>query len=147
MKHSQFSQDPDMVLDHVAVAVSDLDQAQKTYEVLGLTFLPEKEKVEEQSVTTAFAPIDGNSSLELLEPINNQGPIAKFIEKNGPGIHHLCFKVKDVKAKCEELVDQGFKLIYQEPKVGAHNCLVNFIHPKSTGGVLIEISQPKPEGV
>jgi len=76
-------------------------------------------------------------------PINNEGPIQKFIDKNGEGIHHLCFSVEDVVLKGRELRDKGYKLIYEHPQPGANNCLVNFIHPKSTGGVLIEISQKK----
>jgi methylmalonyl-CoA epimerase len=94
-------------------------------------------------VTTAFAHIDEHAHVELLCPINGEGPIQKFIEKNGPGIHHLSFKVPDVVKKSLELKNQGYKLIYETPVTGANNCLVNFIHPKSTGGVLIEISETK----
>lgn len=131
----------DCYLDHVAIAVSDIDFAQKRWEALGLTFSPEREVVESQLVTTAFAPIDEHAHVELLCPYGEGGAIKKFIEKNGEGIHHLCFKVPDVKAKMEELKTHGFRFIYEEATVGANNCLVNFIHPKSTGGVLIEISQ------
>ncbi|MCO4793113.1 MAG: methylmalonyl-CoA epimerase [Bacteriovoracaceae bacterium] len=131
----------DVVLDHVAIAVGDLDQAIKTWEELGLEFEPEREVVKEQGVETAFAQIDTNAHLELLSPHGESGPIHKYIEKKGEGIHHLCFKVPDVKLKSEELKEKGFKLINETPVKGAGNCLVNFIHPKSTGGVLVEISQ------
>lgn len=132
------------VLDHVAVAVKDLEESVKTWEALGLKFSPEREVVEEQKVKTAFAPIDENGHVELLEPTDDSGAIAKYIEKKGPGIHHICFRVEDIQDKERELRDKGFVLLYDAPKVGAGNCLVNFIHPKSTGGVLVEISQKKP---
>lgn len=131
----------DVVLDHVAIAVKDLDQAVQVWENLGLEFEEEREIVEEQGVVTAFAPMDTNAHLELLCPHGESGPIHKYIEKKGEGIHHLCFKVKDVCAKTQELKDKGFTLINPEPVKGAGGCLVNFIHPKSTGGVLVEISQ------
>lgn len=131
----------DCFLDHVAIAVSNLDSAQKIYEDLGLTFSGEREVVESQKVTTAFAHIDEHAHIELICPLNNDGPVQKFIEKNGEGIHHLCFKVPDVLKKSEEMKALGYKLISEAPFMGANNCLVNFIHPKSTGGVLIEISQ------
>lgn len=133
--------DKECFLDHVAIAVSNLDQAQKIYEDLGLKFDPKREVVESQKVTTAFAAVDANAHLELVCPLNNEGPIQKFIEKNGEGIHHMCFKVPDVVKKSEELKGLGYKLVHEKPFMGANNCLVNFIHPKSTGGVLIEISQ------
>jgi methylmalonyl-CoA/ethylmalonyl-CoA epimerase len=131
----------DCFLDHVAIAVSNLDLAQKVYEDLGLTFNGPREVVESQKVTTAFAHIDEHAHIELICPLNAEGPVQKFIEKNGEGIHHLCFKVPDVVKKCEEMKSLGYKLINEHPFKGANNCLVNFIHPKSTGGVLIEISQ------
>lgn len=134
----------DCILDHVAIAVSNLDRAQKVYEDLGFKFSPVREIVESQKVTTAFAPIDVNAHIELVCPLNNEGPIQKFIEKNGEGIHHLCFKVPDVTKKSIEMASLGYKLIHEKPFLGANNCLVNFIHPKSTGGVLIEISQTLP---
>jgi methylmalonyl-CoA epimerase len=128
-------------LDHVAIAVSSLDKGVKIYEDLGLKFNLKREIVESQGVKTAFAHVDQNAHIELLEPFGDNSPIAKFIEKNGEGIHHLCFKVPDVKLKCLELKKMGYRLIYAEPVTGANNCLVNFVHPKSSGGVLIEVSQ------
>jgi methylmalonyl-CoA/ethylmalonyl-CoA epimerase len=131
----------DCFLDHVAIAVSNLDRAQKVYEDLGLSFQGPREVVESQKVTTAFAHIDEHAHIELICPLNGEGPVQKFIEKNGEGIHHLCFKVPDIDKKCEEMKSLGYKLIYDRPFMGANNCMVNFVHPKSTGGVLIEISQ------
>ncbi|MBK22394.1 MAG: methylmalonyl-CoA epimerase [Halobacteriovorax sp.] len=135
----------DCLLDHVAVVVKDLKAAKQMWEQIGLTFSDEEEVVEAQGVTTAFAPMDKNANLELLCPYGDDGPIHKFIEKKGEGIHHLCFKVPDVKAKCLELKEKGFRLINEEPVFGAGGCLVNFIHPKSTGGVLVELSQHPKE--
>ena len=131
----------DCILDHVAIAVNDLEKSVKMYTDLGLNFSEEREVVEEQKVKTAFAHIDTNAHIELLKATSEDSAIQKFIDKNGPGIHHLCFKVKDVVSKQEDLLSKGFRFVYTEPKIGAGNCLVNFIHPKSTGGVLIEISQ------
>lgn len=133
----------DSVLDHVAIAVKDLDKTQKIWEDMGLKFSSEREVVESQGVTTAFAQMDENAHLELLCPFGESGPIHKFLEKKGEGIHHLCFKVPDVEAKCKELKEKGYVLLNESPIDGANNCLVNFIHPKSTGGVLIEVSQKK----
>lgn len=131
----------DCFLDHVAIAVGNLDRAQKVYEDLGLKFNGTREVVESQKVTTAFAHIDEHAHIELICPLNGEGPVQKFIEKNGEGIHHLCFKVPDVAKKGEEMKALGYQLIYEKPFIGANNCLVNFVHPKSTGGVLIEISE------
>ena len=131
----------DVYLDHIAIATKDLERSVSVFTKLGLNFSSEREIVEEQKVKTAFAKIDGRANIELLEPLNGDGPIQKYIEKKGEGIHHLCFSVKDVKASTEKLRADGFVFIYDEPQIGAHQCLVNFIHPKSTGGILIEVSQ------
>lgn len=128
-------------LDHIAVAVINIDDAQKIYSDLGLVFDSKREVVLDQSVTTAFAAIDQNAHIELLEPFGDSGPIHTYIQKKGPGLHHLCFRVKDIAEKEKELLERGYILLYPRAKMGANSCLVNFIHPKSTGGVLIEISQ------
>jgi methylmalonyl-CoA/ethylmalonyl-CoA epimerase len=131
----------DFILDHIAIAVKNIESTKKIYEDFGLKFSDEIEEVKEQKVFTAFAQIDKNAHIELLEPTSDESTIHKFIESKGEGIHHLCFKVPDVKSKTNELTAKGYKFIYPEPKIGAGGCLVNFIHPKSTGGILIEISQ------
>lgn len=134
----------DCVLDHIAIAVKSISTSRKIYEDMGMTFSEKIEEVVEQKVLTAFAQIDTNAHIELLEPTSEESTIHKFIQTKGEGIHHLCFKVPDVKHKTAELTSKGYKFIYPEPRIGAGGCLVNFIHPKSTGGVLIEISQ-RPE--
>lgn len=137
----------DCVLDHVAIAVENIELSIKIYEDIGLVFDSKREIVKEQSVKTAFAPIDKNAHLELLEATTEESAIAKFISKNGAGIHHLCFRVKDILTKQKELEEKGYRMIYATPKKGANNCLVNFIHPKSSGGVLIEISESRGENL
>ena len=131
----------DCRLDHVAIAVNDIEESIKIYTALGLRFDSKREVVESQKVKTAFAAIDAHAHIELLEPTDEDGPIAKYIAKKGQGIHHLCFQVPNVKLKQQELEIQGLKFIYEAPIMGAGNCLVNFIHPKSSNGVLIELSQ------
>jgi methylmalonyl-CoA epimerase len=135
----------DCVLDHIAIAVKNIPASKKIYEDLGLKFSPLVEEVKEQKVFTAFASIDQNAHIELLEPTSEESTIFKFIESKGEGIHHLCFKVSNVVSKTKELTDKGYRFIYPGPKIGAGGCLVNFIHPKSTGGVLIELSQKPVE--
>lgn len=129
----------DCVLDHIAIAVSSFDRI-KVWEDLGLTFEAKRELVADQGVTTAFAPIDQHAHIELLLPTGADTPIGKFITSKGEGLHHLCFKVSDVVAKQKEMEAKGYRFIYPAARPGAGGCMVNFIHPKSTGGVLIEIS-------
>jgi methylmalonyl-CoA/ethylmalonyl-CoA epimerase len=131
----------DCILDHIAIAVRSISDAKKVYEDMGLVFAPEIEEVKDQKVFTSFASVDSHAHIELLEPSSTESTIHQFIEKKGEGIHHLCFKVPDVVAKTNELTAKGYKFIYSGPRIGAGGCLVNFIHPKSTGGVLIELSQ------
>ena len=128
-------------LDHVAIAVADLEDSVKFYTSLGFIFDNNREIVESQKVQTAFAAIGEKSKVELLAATSPDSPIAKFIQDKGPGIHHLCFKVDDLVTKQAELENLGYRFTAKAPFVGAHNCLVNFVHPKSSGGVLIELSQ------
>jgi methylmalonyl-CoA/ethylmalonyl-CoA epimerase len=131
----------DCILDHIAIAVKSIPDAKKIYSDMGLVFAPELEEVKDQKVITAFANVDTNAHIELLQATSEESSIHKFIETRGEGIHHLCFKVSDVLAKTKELTEKGYKFIYPAPRTGAKGCLVNFIHPKSTSGVLIELSQ------
>ena len=102
-----------------------------------------QESVEREGVTTSFYQL-GESKIELLEAINPESPIAKFIDKKGEGIHHIAFGVEDIRAEIERLKAEGFVFISEEPKDGADNKLVVFLHPKSTNGVLVELCQEKP---
>jgi methylmalonyl-CoA/ethylmalonyl-CoA epimerase len=128
-------------LDHIAIAVNDIEDSVIKYSHLGLNFSDSREVVESQKVKTAFCHVDENAHIELLQAPDSESSIQKFIDKNGEGIHHLCFRVKDVVQKQAELTGKGFRFIYPEAVTGANNCLVNFIHPKSMNGVLVEISQ------
>ena len=125
---------------HIAVAVPDVEAAAKTYELLGLS-LSGRETVPGRKVTVGFIPV-GETNIELVQPTSPDSPIAKFLEQRGPGLQHICFEVDDAQAEFDRLTAAGVRLIDRSPQPGAHGTLVFFIHPHSTGGVLIEISQP-----
>src|SRR5687768_17734028 len=127
-------------LDHIGIAVRSLERGAKIYETLGLT-IGHTEVVETQKVKTAFLSV-GDSNLELLEPTGPDSAIAKFIEKRGEGIHHICLRVDDIEAHLARLKAQGYRLINEAPVPGAHGCRVAFLHPAAGNGVLIELSQP-----
>lgn len=125
---------------HIGIAVKDLDTAQSTFETL-LNLTPSHvERVEEQKVDVSSFHVD-DTNLELTAGISDDSPISKFIEKRGEGIHHMAFEVDDIHAELDRLKTAGVRLIDEEPRMGADNFLVAFIHPKSAGGVLVEICQ------
>ena len=126
-------------VDHVGIAVKDLDESVKFYESLGFK-ASGYEVVAEQKVKVAFLPC-GDSELELLESTEPDGPIARFIEKNGPGIQHVAIRVDDIDKALEELKAKEVRLIDQVPRYGAGNARIAFVHPKATGGVLLELTQ------
>ena len=128
------------VLDHIGIAVRSIDAA-KIYEAMGLT-IDHVEVVETQGVKTAFLSV-GDSNLELLEPSGPDSTVAKFIEKRGEGIHHICLRVDNIEEHLEALKAQGYRLINEAPVPGAHNCRVAFLHPAAGNGVLIELSEKK----
>lgn len=129
------------VLDHIAIAVKSIAHSKKIYQDLGFKFWDKEEVVQSQNVKTAFANVDQHAHIELLEPLSDTGAIADFIAKKGEGIHHMAFLVDDIAKKQSEMTAAGYRFIYEKPQMGANNKLINFIHPKSAGGVLIEISQ------
>ncbi len=127
-------------VDHIGIAVSNLDEALKFYqEILGMK-LQGIEVVEEQKVKVAFLPI-GDTEIELLESTDKEGPIARFIEKKGEGIQHIAYKVDDIEKALEEMRQKGIRLIDEKPRYGAGGAKIAFLHPKSTNGVLIELCQ------
>ncbi len=127
-------------VDHIGIAVSNLEETLKVYtDLLGLE-LHGTETVEEQKVKTAFLPV-GDSEIELLESTAPDGPIAKFIEARGQGIQHIAFKVDDIEAALAELKAKGVRLIDEKPRYGAGGAKIAFLHPKATNGVLIELCQ------
>lgn len=128
-------------LDHIAIAVPDLDDAVRRFcDDLGLT-LQGTEDVVPAKTTTAFVPVAGPTSLELVTPLNGEGPIAASLAKRGPGLHHLCFRTDDIEADMARLQAKGWRFTTEAPTPGAHGTRVAFIHPKSTGGVLLELAQ------
>lgn len=131
-------------LDHIGVAVESLEQGRGFYEALGLGAMT-VEEVPSEKVKVGFFELANDARVELLEPTALDSPIAKFLDKRGPGIHHICLKVTDIRAAIQKLKAKGMQLINEEPRQGAHNCLVAFVHPKSTGGILLELSQPAGE--
>jgi len=127
-------------INHIGIAVNSLDAAIPFYrDQLGMKFQG-TEEVAEQKVKVAFLQI-GESRIELLEPTAEDSPVAKFLAKNGEGIHHLAYEVKDIAAALAEMKAQGVRLIDETPRRGAHNSLIAFLHPKASGGVLTEICQ------
>ncbi len=127
-------------IDHIAIAVSNLNEEIARYrDVLGLEFLG-TEKVEEQKVTVAFFKV-GDVHIELLEPLSSDSPISAFIEKKGGGLHHLALEVDDIQATIQDMQKKEVRMIDREPRTGAHNARIAFAHPKSFSGVLYELQQ------
>lgn len=129
-------------VDHVGIAVKDLAQAKKFYgEILGMTISGE-ETVEQQKVKVCFVPC-GDSELELLESTSPEGPIAKFLEKNGEGMQHVAVRVDNIETAIADLIEKGVRMIDKVPRYGAGGASIAFVHPKSTGGILLELTQRK----
>tara|TARA_B110000037_G_scaffold40411_1_gene49968 strand:- start:9404 stop:9802 length:399 start_codon:yes stop_codon:yes gene_type:complete len=131
-----------MKLEHIGIAVKDIEQSNELFAALFDTPHYKMESVESEGVKTSFFQV-GASKIELLEATSPDSPIAKFIEKKGEGIHHMAFEVEDIDAEIKRLGERGFKLIHTEAKAGADNKRIAFLHPKSTNGVLIELCQDK----
>ena len=132
-------------IDHLGIAVQSLAEAKKFYETLGLEIMPE-EVVEGEKVRVAMVPL-GESRIELLEPTSPDSAIAKFLEKRGPGLHHVALQVTNLVERVEELKAAGTRLINEEVKMGAGGHMYVFVHPASTGGVLLELVEEAPVGV
>ena len=132
-----------MKIEHLGIAIKNLENSDNLFAKLLGKSSYKQESVEREGVTTSFYQL-GESKIELLEATNPESPIAKFIDKKGEGIHHIAFGVEDIRAEIERLKAEGFVFISEEPKDGADNKLVVFLHPKSTNGVLVELCQEKP---
>ena len=126
-------------IEHVGIAVRSIEEARGFYEALGLS-IEAIEEVPQEGVRVALIAC-GESRIELLEPTTEDSPIAKFLEKRGPGIHHLCLASSDVRADDAQLREGGYQVLRPEPTRGAGGCWVQFVHPRSTGGVLLELSE------
>ena len=127
-------------IEHIGIAVTNLQSAGEIYQKLLNTSVYKTEEVATEGVKTAFL-LNGPNKIELLEATNPDSPIAKFITKKGEGIHHIAFDVSDIRAEMARLKAEGFVLLSDEPKLGADNKLVCFVHPKSANGVLVELCQ------
>ncbi len=129
-------------VEHIGIAVKDLTISIPLFEKLLNSACYKTESVTSEQVNTAFLKT-GETKIELLQSISSDGVIAKFIEKKGEGLHHIAFEVTDIKTEMKRLKDEGFVLLNEEPKIGADNKLVCFLHPKNTNSVLIEICQER----
>jgi methylmalonyl-CoA/ethylmalonyl-CoA epimerase len=132
-------------VEHIGIAVPDLEAANKIYQAMLGVPMYKIEEVPSEGVRTAFYRV-GRTKIELLEPTNSDGPVARFLEKKGPGIHHIAFDVEDIVRSMERLRGSGFILTRDEPVHGADNKLVCFVHPKSMDGTLIELCQDRDKG-
>ena len=126
-------------IDHIGIAVKNLAESAKLYEMLGIASAG-AEEVAEQKVKVCFFPV-GDSEIELLESTSPDGPIAKYIEKNGEGIQHMALRVDNLEAALAELKAKGVRLIDEKPRYGAGGAKIAFVHPKSTGGILLELTE------
>ena len=131
-----------MKIDHLGIAAKSIEEALKFWaDSLGLDNV-HTETVADQKVNVAMLPL-GDSRIELLEPTSRDSPISKFLEKRGGGIHHIAIEVEDIEASLRQMRDAGVRLIDEAPRVGAEGCLVAFVHPSSTNGVLLELVQTR----
>ena len=131
-------------IEHIGIAVNSLEEGEALYESLLGVKPYKREEVLSEKVTTSFFR-QGPNKIELLAPIGDDGPISKYLAKKGPGIHHIAYAVTDILAEMERLKSEGFQLLNEEQKKGADNKYVCFVHPKSAGGVLVELCQEIPD--
>lgn len=124
-------------IDHIGIAVNELESAIKTYTTMGFEY-EKTEEVDDQKVRTAFFKV-GESHVELLEATDPSSPIAKFLDRRGPGIHHICVEVDDLDEALATYKSEGIRMAQEEPSIGAGGHRIAFVHPKATGGVLIEL--------
>ena len=131
-------------INHLGIAIQDVKKARAFWQELGLHCTHEEE-VKSDFVKTIFYPV-GESFIELLEATSPDSPVQKYLDKRGPGIHHLCLEVEDIQGLLTRLKEKGVQLIDEKPRPGAHGCQVAFVHPKSTGGILLELSETQGLG-
>ena len=132
-------------LDHIGIACDNLDDSSSFWKLIGLIQGESDEVVEEQGVKTRFFSTSendhNNPMIELLEPTGNDTPIGRFLDKRGPGVQQICFRVEDLESMIALLLEHGVTMIDETPRKGSHGALIAFVHPKSTGGVLVELAQ------
>ena len=127
-------------IEHIGIAVKDLKSANDLYDKMLGAEPYKQEEVEREGVMTSFFQV-GPNKIELLEATKEDSPIAKYIDKRGEGVHHIAFEVEDIRAEMKRLKEDGFRLLSEEPKRGADNKMVAFVHPKSANGVLVELCE------
>jgi len=134
-----------ITIDHVGIAALTLDQGSRFWELLGLVSSGDDEVVEDQGVITRFFPLasinDDTTNIEILEATGENTPIGRFLAKRGPGIQQLCLAVDDLESMIEHLLENQIMMIDSTPRKGAHDSLIAFVHPRSTGGILVELKQ------
>ncbi|MEC7168127.1 MAG: methylmalonyl-CoA epimerase [Candidatus Thermoplasmatota archaeon] len=134
-----------ITIDHIGIAANSLEEGSRFWRLLGLVTQGEDEVVEEQGVITRFFPLDSQkddtTNIEILEATGPDTPIGRFLEKRGPGIQQLCLAVDDLETMITHLMSNGIAMIDTTPRKGAHDSIIAFIHPKSTGGILVELKQ------
>lgn len=132
-------------IDHIGIATNSLEEGSTFWNIIGLQAQGEDDFVEDQGVTTRFFPLSPASSdgpkIELLEPSGPETPIGKFLSKRGEGIQQLCLSVDNLEEMIRHLIHHGIRMIDESPRIGAHDSLIAFVHPRSTGGVLVELKQ------
>lgn len=129
-------------LDHIGIAVTSLEEGFRFYQALGFQVL-NSELVPTEKVKVGMMELGNRCRLELLQPTSIDSPVQRFLDKKGPGVHHFALRVKDLTGVLKNLKTKGIRLINEEPQPGAHNCWIAFVHPHSTGGVLLELSEKK----
>ena len=129
-------------IEHIGIAVKDIEESEKLFSALFDTLPYKREKVESQNVITSFFRV-GNNKIELLQASSEESVIQKFVDKKGPGFHHIAFSVTDIYSEMQRLQDQGFRLLNEKPIDGADNKIVCFLHPKDSNGMLVELVQEK----
>ena len=134
-----------ITIDHIGIAANTLDEGSRFWKLIGLIAEGEDDRVEDQGVKTRFFPLNeiehSKTNIEILEPTGPSTPIGKFLEKRGPGIQQLCLAVDDIEEMIAHLVNNDVRMIDSVPRKGAHDSIIAFVHPKSTGGILIELKQ------
>jgi methylmalonyl-CoA/ethylmalonyl-CoA epimerase len=134
-----------ITIDHIGIAAHTLDEGSRFWKLIGLVADGEDDRVEDQGVTTRFFSLndveDSKTNIEILEPTGPSTPIGKFLNKKGPGIQQLCLAVDDIEKMIEHLMNNDVQMIDTVPRKGAHDSIIAFVHPKSTGGLLIELKQ------
>lgn len=134
-----------ITIDHIGIAAKSLDEGSQFWNLLGLVAHGDDELVEDQGVVTRFFPLDTSgdevTNIEILEATGPDTPIGRFMSKRGPGIQQLCLAVDDLESMIDHLLSNGIVMIDESPRTGAHDSIIAFVHPKSTGGILVELKQ------